>query len=102
MVPFGKGDLHLAFEELKERLRVEGLFDPKRKRPMPLLPKKIGIVTSPSGAVIRDILKILNQRFMNLHIVIFPSKVQGDDAAPGVANRNGPREFLNPNNRFHG
>lgn len=93
MSPHGKGDLYAAFEQLKERLQKEGLFDQKRKRPIPMLPKKIGIVTSPTGAVIRDMLHILNRRYMNLQVVIFPAKVQGEDAAAtivegiGVLNR---------------
>jgi exodeoxyribonuclease VII large subunit len=84
MVPHGKGDLFEAFEQLKEKLKAEGLFDTKRKRPIPLLPKKIGIVTSPTGAAIRDILNILNRRYANLHILIFPAKVQGEEATPSI------------------
>jgi len=84
MIPHGKGELYAAFEQLKEKLQKEGLFDEKRKRPMPMLPKKIGIVTSPTGAVIRDILNILSRRYLNLHILIFPAKVQGEDAAPTI------------------
>lgn len=84
MSPHGKGDLYAAFEQLKERLQKEGLFDEKRKRPIPMLPKKIGVVTSPTGAVIRDMLHILDRRYMNLQIVIFPAKVQGDDAAATI------------------
>ena len=84
IVPHGKGDLFAAFEQLKEKLKAEGLFDPKRKRPIPMLPKKIGIVTSPTGAVIRDILNVLGRRYMNLHLLIFPAKVQGEDAAPTI------------------
>lgn len=93
IVPHGKGDLYAAFEQLKEKLQREGLFDPKRKRPIPMLPKKIGIITSPTGAVIRDMLNILNRRYMNLQILIFPAKVQGEEAAAtlveglGVLNR---------------
>lgn len=84
LVPHGKGDLFAAFEQLKEKLQAEGLFDPKRKRPIPMLPKKIGIVTSSTGAVIRDILQILSRRYLNLHILIYPAKVQGDEAAPTI------------------
>ena len=84
IVPHGKGDLYAAFEDLKEKLRLEGLFDPERKRPIPLLPKKIAIITSPTGAAIRDILHILNRRFANLHILIFPATVQGEEAAPSI------------------
>ena len=84
IVPHGKGDLYAAFEQLKEKLNTEGLFDPARKRPIPLLPKKIGIVTSRTGAAIRDILNILDRRFANLHILIFPATVQGEEAAPTI------------------
>jgi exodeoxyribonuclease VII large subunit len=84
IVPHGKGDLYAAFEQLKEKLKEEGLFDTNRKRPIPLLPKKIGIITSRTGAAIQDILNILNRRFANLHIVIFPATVQGEEAAPTI------------------
>jgi exodeoxyribonuclease VII large subunit len=84
IVPRGKGDLFAAFEQLKEKLQAEGLFDPKRKRPIPLLPKKIGIITSRTGAVIRDMLNILNRRYANLHILLFPAIVQGEEAAPSL------------------
>lgn len=84
MSPHGKGDLYAAFEQLKEKLQKEGLFDQKRKRPIPLLPRKIGIVTSPTGAAIRDILNILDRRYANLHILLFPAVVQGDEAAPSI------------------
>jgi exodeoxyribonuclease VII large subunit len=84
IIQHGKGDLHVAFEQLKEKLKAEGLFDPKRKRPIPVLPKKIGIVTSPTGAAIKDILNILNRRFLNLHVLIYPAKVQGEEAAPTI------------------
>ena len=82
--PKGKGALHLAFEQLKEKLRAEGLFDPKHKKPLPLLPKKVGIVTSPRGAAIIDILKTLERRFARLHILIYPAKVQGEGAADEI------------------
>lgn len=81
MEPKGLGALQLAFEQLKARLEAEGLFDSARKRPIPLLPEKIGIVTSPSGAAIRDILQIIDRRFANVKIVILPVKVQGEGAA---------------------
>ena len=79
--PKGLGALQLAFEQLKARLAAEGLFDPGRKRPLPRFPKKIGIVTSPTGAALRDILKILGRRFADLHLLIAPVRVQGEEAA---------------------
>jgi len=85
MEPDGVGALQLAFEQLKKKLEAEGFFNLDRKRPIPKFPKTIGIVTSPSGAAIRDILQILDRRFAGLHILIFPVKVQGDGAAEEVA-----------------
>jgi len=82
----GEGDLKRKYEELKQKLFNEGLFDRKRKLEIPKLPKKIGVVTSPSGAAIRDVLSILNRRFPLLPIVIFPITVQGDNAAPDIEN----------------
>ena len=81
----GRGSLHELFEKLKRRLQQEGLFDESRKRPLPLLPSKVGVVTSPTGAAVRDILHILSHRFPNLHIVIAPVRVQGDGAAEKIA-----------------
>ncbi len=81
----GLGALQQAFEQLKEKLTKEGLFDEAHKRPIPLLPQRIGIVTSPTGAAIRDILNILNRRYTNLEIVISPTLVQGPQAAPQIA-----------------
>jgi exodeoxyribonuclease VII large subunit len=81
----GKGDLQKAFEELKEKLNREGLFDAARKRPLPFLPRHIGIVTSPTGAAIQDMLNILQRRYPNLHIVVAPVRVQGDGAAAEIA-----------------
>lgn len=82
--PKGKGALQLAFEQLKEKLTKEGLFDPRHKKKLPLLPKKVGIVTSPRGAAVIDILRILERRFARLHIVIYPVKVQGAGAAEEI------------------
>jgi exodeoxyribonuclease VII large subunit len=82
--PKGKGALQLAFEQLKEKLRAEGLFDPARKRPLPLRPGTIGIVTSPRGAAIADILRVLERRYARLRIVIYPVKVQGEGAAAEI------------------
>lgn len=78
--PKGVGAIQIAFEQLKAKLSAEGLFDDKWKRPLPYLPRRIGIITSPTGAVIHDILKILDRRFPNLAITIFPVRVQGDNA----------------------
>jgi exodeoxyribonuclease VII large subunit len=82
--PQGHGALQLAFEQLKKKLAAEGLFDNARKRPMPALPARIGIVTSPTGAVIRDILQILERRFPGRHIRIYPAQVQGEGAIEQV------------------
>jgi exodeoxyribonuclease VII large subunit len=79
--PKGKGALQLAFEQLKEKLRAEGLFDEKRKRKLPLRPRTIGVVTSPTGAAIRDILRVLERRYARLRILIYPARVQGEGAA---------------------
>ncbi|NLJ84416.1 MAG: exodeoxyribonuclease VII large subunit [Halanaerobiaceae bacterium] len=80
MEPAGKGALYLAFEQLKEKLEKEGLFDPVHKNKIPLLPKKIGIVTSPTGAAIRDILSVIQRRFPNISLLIVPTLVQGEMA----------------------
>ena len=79
--PKGIGALQLAFEQLKERLKREGLFDAVHKKPIPILPRRMGIITSPTGAVIRDILNIIDRRFANVEILIHPVTVQGDKAA---------------------
>ena len=79
--PKGVGALQLAFLQLKERLEKEGLFDPGHKKPLPLLPKTIAIVTSPTGAAIRDILNVINRRFARVKILIYPVKVQGEGAS---------------------
>jgi len=85
MEPRGLGALQLAFEQLKERLAKEGLFDPDHKKPLPHLPQRIGIVTSPTGAAIRDILQIIDRRFANVHILLYPVRVQGAGAAQEIA-----------------
>ena len=82
--PKGIGALQKAFEELKARLEKEGLFALERKKPLPLLPRRIGIVTSPTGAAIRDILKVIKRRHPRLEILIYPVPVQGADAAPSI------------------
>jgi len=81
----GEGALFQQFEKLKRKLEAEGLFDSERKRPLPLLPRHIGVVTSPTGAAIQDILKVLRRRFPNLHVVIAPARVQGVGAAAEIA-----------------
>lgn len=85
MEPRGRGALSIAFEQLKERLAKEGLFATERKRPLPLLPQRLGIVTSPTGAAVRDLCRILHRRFPNLEVVIYPAQVQGALAAADIA-----------------
>jgi exodeoxyribonuclease VII large subunit len=82
--PQGRGALQFAFEQLKKKLALEGLFDPARKRKLPKLPRRIGVVTSPSGAVIQDMLQILARRFPGLHVRIYPALVQGDGSVESV------------------
>ena len=82
MEPQGAGALQLAFEQLKARLQAEGLFEASRKKPIPPLPQRIGIITSPQGAALRDILNILARRHRSANVLIYPAQVQGD-AAPG-------------------
>ena len=83
--PKGIGALQLAFQQLKEKLEKEGLFDHAHKKNIPFMPKKIGIVTSPTGAAIKDILNIIDRRFANVEILIYPVKVQGEGAAQEIA-----------------
>lgn len=85
MEPEGVGMLQLAFEQLKANLTAEGLFDEKHKRPLPYLPQRVAIVTSPTGAVIRDILNVIDRRYPNVAIEIVPVRVQGDGAAEEIA-----------------
>lgn len=82
MVPDGVGALYFAFEQLKKKLEAEGLFAEERKRPLPRFPKKIGIVTSPTGAAIRDMINILGRRYPCAEILLYPSQVQGAEAPP--------------------
>lgn len=84
MEPVGAGALQAAFEQLKRKLEAEGLFDPKRKRPIPPLPKHVAVVTSPTGAAIRDILNVLGRRFAGLRVTVVPTVVQGEAAAPSI------------------
>ncbi len=82
--PVGRGALQLAFEQLKKRLEAEGLFDAARKKPLPLLPSRIGLITSPKGAAVRDVVRILRRRFQNVHLILYPVRVQGEGAAEEI------------------
>ena len=79
--PVGLGALQLAFDQLKKRLEAEELFSPERKKPLPMLPRCIGLITSPTGAAVRDVVRILRRRFHNVHLTLFPVRVQGDGAS---------------------
>lgn len=98
--PEGQGELQLAFEQLKKKLSAEGLFDPSRKRPIPRYPSAIGIVTSPTGAALRDIIRTTEIHFPKVRLLIYPAQVQGDGsalqiaAAIRLANRHGLAEVL--------
>src|SRR5499427_1077681 len=81
IAPVGLGALQLAFDQLKKRLEAEGLFDAARKKPLPLLPGRIGLITSPKGAAVRDVVRILRRRFPNVHLTVYPVRVQGEGAA---------------------
>src|SRR5580698_5549303 len=100
MEPRGVGALQVAFDQLKRRLEAEGLFDRARKRPMPFLPRRIGIVTALGGAGLRDMLRILFDRFPSAHVIFRPAKVQGDGSAFEIAeaiadlNRDGRAEVM--------
>ena len=84
MQPDGTGALFFAFEQLKNKLEKDGYFDASRKKPIPRLPKAIGVITSPTGAVIKDITQILNRRYTNSRLIIYGTKVQGSDAASQI------------------
>jgi exodeoxyribonuclease VII large subunit len=79
--PVGLGALQLAFEQLKARLQAEGLFAPARKKPLPMLPQRLGLITSPRGAAVADMVRILRRRYENLHLLLYPVRVQGEGAA---------------------
>ncbi|MFP5230619.1 MAG: exodeoxyribonuclease VII large subunit [Acidobacteriota bacterium] len=83
--PVGAGSLQIAFEQLKQRLEARGFFDPAGKKPLPAFPHCVGIVTSPTGAVIRDFINIVNRRHAGLHVLLYPALVQGEAAAAEVA-----------------
>jgi exodeoxyribonuclease VII large subunit len=82
--PVGLGALQLAFDQLKKRLEDEGLFAPERKKSLPLLPRRIGLITSPRGAAVRDVVRILRRRFPNVHLTLYPVRVQGEGAAADI------------------
>ena len=82
--PVGLGALQLAFEQLKKRLEAEGLFGANRKKPLPLLPSRIGLITSPRGAAVRDVVGILRRRFRNVHLTVYPVRVQGEGASTEI------------------
>lgn len=84
MQPDGTGALSLAFEQLKNRLAAEGLFDAERKKPIPVYPRKVGVVTSPTGAAIRDIINVISRRFPLAELILCPVSVQGENAAPQI------------------
>ncbi len=82
--PLGLGELYIRLLERKERLEAEGLFDPTQKRPLPAFPRRIGVVTSPTGAALRDILHVLERRYPPVEVLLSPTPVQGEDAAPQI------------------
>jgi exodeoxyribonuclease VII large subunit len=83
--PVGAGALRIAFEQMRDRLQAEGLFAKELKRPLPVFPRRVGIVTSPTGAAIRDILNVISRRTRTVHVLFSPAKVQGDSAGPDIA-----------------
>ena len=83
--PAGEGALRLAYERLRLKLQEEGLFDPKHKRPLPAFPRQLGVITSPSGAAVHDVLKVLGRRFPSLPVVVYPTRVQGEGAGDEIA-----------------
>lgn len=84
LLPEGMGDLHIAFEQLKEKLRKEGLFDSEHKKPIPRFPERIAIITSSAGAAVRDIIRVLGKRWPMAKIVVLPVRVQGEEAPPEI------------------
>jgi exodeoxyribonuclease VII large subunit len=83
--PVGAGALQIAFEQLRDRLQAEGLFAKELKRPLPVFPRRVGVVTSPTGAAIRDILNVISRRTRTVHVLFSPARVQGDSAGPSIA-----------------
>lgn len=88
----GQGDLYVAFEQLKQKLAAEGFFDPVHKKPLPKYPKRVGVVTAPTGAAIRDIINVLTRRFSYADIVLYPVLVQGENSAASIV---GAIEYFN-------
>lgn len=84
LIPTGMGDLYLAFEQLKARLSKEGLFDPAHKKPLPAFPKRIAVITSGSGAAVRDVIRVLGHRWPDAQVVVLPVRVQGVEAPPEI------------------
>jgi len=95
MEPDGIGSLYIAFEQLKNKLSAEGLFDQDKKKPIPKIPKRIGVITSPTGAAVRDIINVTGRRFPYAEIIIYPSLVQGSEAAASLC---GGIRYFNENN----
>ncbi len=83
--PLGVGALAIAFEQLKSKLAAEGLFDPSLKKPIPYLPQRVAVVTSPTGAAVRDFLRVIHRRFSNIEVIVVPVRVQGEGAAEEIA-----------------
>src|SRR5262249_40366045 len=83
--PLGKGSLQQAFQVLKQKLGKDALLEAARKRPLPMPPRRIGVVTSPTGAVFKDVLRVLSSRYANLEVLLSPARVQGNEAASEVA-----------------
>ena len=83
--PVGAGALQIAFEQLRDRLQAEGLFSPELKRPLPIFPGRVGVVTSPTGAAIRDILHVISRRTRTVHVLFSPARVQGEAAGSDIA-----------------
>ena len=85
MLPAGRGELYAAFNELKARLEKEGLFDPSRKRALPGFPSRLGVVTSPTGAAVRDVIRVARKIYAGVEIIVSPVRVQGEGAAEEIA-----------------
>ena len=94
--PQGEGALQVAFEAFKKRLLAEGLFDQARKKPMPKFPRRIGVVSSPTGAAIHDFIEVLTRRFPGVGIRLFPARVQGVGSAEDICRVQSPDKYLRP------